>query len=129
MTVRRMRRLVAGWALVTVIAHLLGLGDVGGLLSFILLGGLIGAPLALHLGRNLRSTTATITVSLALSFSLTAVAVQSLVWFHQAQRVLIILLATAYGLGLASLLDDPDEIGAGIDPGPVDLDPSPVRRP
>lgn len=113
MTVSGMRRLVMVWGVVTVLAHLAGLGDVAGLMSFVLLGGLVGAPLAMHLGPNLRSTTATVALALALSFAITAVAAQSLIWFGLAHRILIIGVATVYALALDALLDDPEESAPG----------------
>ncbi len=104
MTIRQMMQLVLAWGVVSVVAHLLGLDDVAGILSFIHLGGLIGAPLAMVLNRHLRSTSATIALAVALSFALSALAVQSLIWFSLATRVSLLVVATAYGLGLASLL-------------------------
>jgi hypothetical protein len=121
MTVRQMIRIVIAWGLVTVFVQSLssfcdstgsacqGLATVGGLLALVQLGGLIGAPLALILNRQVRSASVVVVLSIALSMALAALAVQVLVWFEAATRLLLVASATAYGVGLAALLNtEPD---------------------
>ncbi len=111
MTVRQMMYLVGGWGLVTMIALLIGLETVGGLLALVQLGGLIGAPLAIVLNRQLRSIPVVVALSVALSIALSALAVQSLIWFGAATGVLLVLTGTAYGCVLAYLLGFSDDEG------------------
>lgn len=124
MTVRTMIRIVIGWGLATfgvqLIVRLTGGsslgGDIGGLMALIHLGGLIGAPLALILNRHLRSTSVVFALSIALSIALSALAVQSLIWFAVATRLTLIATGTAYGVGLALLLSA--ETRSELDPEP-----------
>ena len=83
-----------------------GFGTVGGLMALVQLGGLVGAPVALVLHRSLRSWPVSVVISGVLSLSLSALAGQSLVWFGFAIPEAVVLAATAYGLGLAWLLDN-----------------------
>jgi hypothetical protein len=99
-----MMQLVVASAVLTLAAQIAGLGDVGGVLALIHLGGLIGAPLAMILNRHLRSVPAAMALSVALSIALSALAVQSLIWFELAGRLLLVVVGTAYGLALAGLL-------------------------
>lgn len=112
-TVRGMMRFVAGFGLVTVMAQVVGLSNLGGLLALVQLCGLVGAPLAMILDRHVRSASVVVALSIALSMALSALAVQVLIWFSVAYRVLLVVTATAYGLGLASLLagePEPDDL-------------------
>lgn len=99
-----MMLLVAGWGLATLAALLLGFETIGGLLALIHLGGLVGAPLAMILNRQLRSIPVVIALSVALSIALSAVAVQSLIWFRVASGPALVLAGTVYGCVLAGLL-------------------------
>ena len=99
-----MAKFVAGWGVATVVAAVAGLGTIGGLLALIQLGGLIGAPLALVLNRELRSGSVVVVMSLALSLALSALAVQSLIWFGIASSPLVVVVGTTYGIVLALLL-------------------------
>lgn len=111
-TVRGMMRFVAAFGVVTVIALAAGFGNVGGLLALVQLCGLVGAPLAMILDRHVRSAGVVVALSIALSMALTALAVQVLIWFTVAYRILLVITATAYGLLLASLLvgePEPDD--------------------
>ncbi|MEZ5407368.1 MAG: hypothetical protein R2761_05035 [Acidimicrobiales bacterium] len=103
-TVPGMMRFVAGFGVVTAAALAAGFGNVGGLLALVQLCGLVGAPLAMILDRHVRSASVVVALSIALSMALSALAVQLLIWFSLAYRVLLVITATAYGLGLASLL-------------------------
>lgn len=112
-TVRGMMRFVAGFGVVTAVALAAGFGNVGGLLALVHLCGLVGAPLAMILDRHVRSASVVVALSIALSMALSALAVQVLIWFSVAYRVLLVITATAYGLGLASLLvgePEPDDL-------------------
>lgn len=112
-TVRGMMRFVAGFGVVTALALAAGFGNVGGLLALVQLCGLVGAPLAMILDRHVRSASVVVALSIALSMALSALAVQVLIWFSVAYRVLLVITATAYGLGLASLLvgePEPDDL-------------------
>lgn len=104
MTVRRMILVVLAFGAATMAVQAVGLGDLGGLMAFIQLGGLLGAPLAMILNRHLRSTSVAFVLSIGLSLSLTALAVQSLTWFTAATRLSTIAVATLYGAGMAWLL-------------------------
>ncbi len=113
-TVRRMILLVLGFGALTMLVQVAGLGDLGGLMALVHLGGLIGAPLALILNRHLRSASVTFVLSIALSLALTGLAVQSLIWFTAATRLTTLAAATLYGAAIAWLLSsEPD---AGLDP-------------
>ncbi len=103
-TVRGMIRFVAAFGLVTVAALAAGFGNLGGLLALVQLCALVGAPLAMILNRQVRSAGVVVALSIALSMAVSALAVQVLIWFSVAYRVLLVVTATAYGLGLASLL-------------------------
>jgi len=112
-TVRGMMRFVAGFGVVTALALAAGFGNLGGLLALVQLCGLVGAPLAMILDRHVRSASVVVALSIALSMALSALAVQVLIWFSVAYRVLLVITATAYGLGLASLLvgePEPDDL-------------------
>lgn len=106
MTFRQTMTVIGVWGLVTVLALVIGLHTVGGVLALVQLGGLVGAPLALILNRQLRSVPAVVALSIALSLALSALAVQSLIWFGVANRSLLVLTATAYGLVLSFLLSE-----------------------
>lgn len=93
-----------GFGVVTAALLGLGFGTVGGLLALVLLCGLVGAPTAALVGDDLRSRAATVVVAAVLSIAISAIAVQSLVWFELATAELIVLLATIYGAVLARLL-------------------------
>jgi CBS-domain-containing membrane protein len=108
MTVQSLTRIVLGWGLATMVCQIVGLDNVGGLMALIHLGGLIGAPLAMTLNRHLRSPSVMVALSIALSIALSALAVQSLIWFAVANRLLLIAVGTAYGVGLAALLSGPE---------------------
>lgn len=100
--------LVAGWGLATLLFLIVGLETIGGLLALVHLGGLIGAPLAVVLNRQLRSIPVVVALSIALSLALSGLAVQSLIWFSAATAELLVVTGTAYGCVLAALLgDDP----------------------
>lgn len=95
---------IAAVGVVTAALLALGAGTIGGLLALVQLGGLIGLPTAALLRDDLRSSAATVVIAAVLSIAITAIAVQSLVWFELATAELIVLLATAYGVVLARLL-------------------------
>jgi hypothetical protein len=101
-----MVRVVVAWGLAALVCQAVGLDNLGGLLALVHLGGLIGAPLALTLNRQVRSPSVVVVLSIALSLALSALAVQSLIWFSAANRLLLIAVGTAYGVGLALLLSD-----------------------
>lgn len=112
MTLPRTIAVVAGWGAVTLVLLLLGLDTAGGLLALVHHGGLLGAPLALVLNRRLRSVPVAIVLSIALSIALSALAVQSLVWFDAASPELLVIIGTAYGCTVASLVGAPvDDVG------------------
>ena len=95
---------IVGFGILTAVVLALGAGTVGGLMAVLQLGGLVGAPTAVLLVDDLRSRAAAVVLASVLSVALTAIAVQSLVWFELATAELIVLLATAYGIVLARLL-------------------------
>lgn len=96
---------VAGVGLVTFVLLALGVDTLGSILALFQLCLLVGAPTALQLADALRSRAAVVVLSVALSIAITALAVQSLVWFHLAISELIVLTSTAYGIVIAVLLD------------------------
>ena len=107
---------VAGFGVATALLLAVGADTLGSLMALVQLGGLIGAPTSLLLRNDLRSTAATIVVAGVLSVAISAIAVQSLVWFEWATGPAIVLLATAYGVVLARLLAgsvSPAEASAG----------------
>ncbi len=95
---------IVAFGLLTSLVLALGFGTLGGLMALVQLGGLIGAPTASLLRDDLRSRAAAIVIASVLSIAVTAIAVQSLVWFELASAELIVLLATVYGVLLARLL-------------------------
>ncbi|MEM9563018.1 MAG: hypothetical protein AAGA93_10390 [Actinomycetota bacterium] len=101
---------VAGFGVVTSLLLALGVDTIGSLMALAQLGGLIGAPTALLLRNDLRSTAATVVIAGVLSIAISAIAVQSLVWFEWATGPAIVLLATAYGVVLARLLTGSDDL-------------------
>jgi hypothetical protein len=114
MTVGRMIVVVVAFGAATAAVQLAGWGDLGGLMALVQLGGLIGAPMALILNRHLRSTAAAFALSIALSIALSALSVQSLIWFTVATRLSLIVTGTLYGAGLAWLLaaePDTEQVG------------------
>ena len=60
--------------------------------------------LAMILNRQLRSIPVVIALSVALSIALSAIAVQSLIWFRVATGPALVLAGTVYGCVLAGLL-------------------------
>lgn len=104
---------VAGVGLVCAALLAVGLDTLGGILSLLQLCLLVGAPTALLLGDALRSRAAVAVLAVALSIAITALSVQSLVWFHLAVSELIVLTSTAYGIIIAVLLDADSWPGIG----------------
>jgi hypothetical protein len=102
---------VVGWGLSTAACLTVGLATVGGLLALVQLGVLVGAPLALSLGRQLRAQAVTVVVSVALSVALSALAAQSVRWFGLGHPALVVVAATVYGAVLAILASDTDVTG------------------
>lgn len=90
-----------------------GVDTLGGVLALVQLGFLVGGPTALLLGEALRSRAALPVLAATLSLAITAIAVQSLVWFDLGYRPLIVVTATAYGIGIAELLESVDRSGRG----------------
>ncbi len=88
----------------TVVAMLAGADTVGGILALFQLGLFVGAPLAVVLHRELRSWPIFVVVAAGLSIALSAIAVQSLIWFRVANGELVVATATAYGIVLALLI-------------------------
>lgn len=95
---------VAGSGAVTAILLALGADTVGSALALVHLGLLVGGPVALLLTDTLRARSAVLVLAVALSLAMSAVAVQSLVWFDLAMAETIVILATVYGVALALLL-------------------------
>lgn len=104
MTVRQMIRIVVLFGLATLAIQALGLDTLGGLMALVHLCGLVGAPLAMLLDRQVRSPSVVVVLSIVLSIAVSALAVQSLIWFVAADRLLLIAVATGYGAGVAALL-------------------------
>lgn len=100
---------VVGSGVLTVVLLVLGFETAGGLLALVQLGGLIGAPLALVLNRRLRSIPVVVALSFGLSLALSALSVQSLIWFGTATGELLVVTGTAYGCLVAALVGQPDE--------------------
>ncbi len=100
---------VVGFGILTAVVLALGAGTIGGLMAVVQLGGLIGAPTAALLVADPRSRAAAVVLASVLSVAVTAIAVQSLVWFELASAELIVLLATAYGAVVARLLSTPSQ--------------------
>lgn len=96
--------IVAGFGALTALVLAVGAGTLGGLMALFHLCFLVGAPLAVLVADDLRSRAAVVVVAAALSVAITAIAVQSLVWFELASAELIVVLATVYGVTLAQLL-------------------------
>jgi uncharacterized membrane protein len=97
---------VAGWALLTVATLAIGLEAVAGVLTLVHLGGLVGAPLAIVLDRQLRSLAVVAALSIGLSMAMTTLIAQLLLWFGVSQLPVLIATATAYGLVVAILVAD-----------------------
>lgn len=115
--VRRMILLVLGFGALTMLVQVAGLGSLGGLMALVQLGAFIGAPLALILNRHLRSASVTFVLSIALSMALTALAVQTLIWFTAATRLSTLAAATLYGAAIAWLLSsEPDTAPNRVEP-------------
>lgn len=112
-TVRQLAAWVGLIGLITVGLLLIGQRTIGGLLALLQLGGLVGAPLALLLHRQLRSRAVVAVIAPALSIALSALAAQSLVWFDLAEPELIVLCSTAYGVMLAWLLSSEQQQAVG----------------
>ncbi|MEM7337564.1 MAG: hypothetical protein AAF467_02885 [Actinomycetota bacterium] len=108
MTIRSLTLLSLGVGIASVLALLVGLRSIGGVLALVQLCGLVGAPLALILNRQLRSRSVVAVLSVALSIGMSALAAQSLIWFDLATRPALVATATAYGLVLALLLAERD---------------------
>lgn len=106
MSLRTSLLIVCAWAGVTLAALFAGMDTLGGLLAFVHLGALIGAPLAVVMHRRLRSVPVSAALSIALSLALSALASQSLTWFQAATDVLIVITGTAFGCTLAYLLGE-----------------------
>ncbi|MCP3987914.1 MAG: hypothetical protein GY724_02485 [Actinomycetia bacterium] len=98
--------IVVGSALLTVAAMGARLDTASGVLAFVHLGGLVGAPLGLVLLRKLRSVPVAVAISIALSAAMTALAAQLLLLFGFTERPLLIATATAYGLIVSVLVSD-----------------------
>jgi hypothetical protein len=104
---------VGGFGLLVALVLAIGLETIGGVLALVQLGFLVGGLTAVHLVDVLRSRAAVVVLSVAMSVAVTAIAVQSLVWFRLATAESIVLTATGYGIVLATLLSSPDPAGAG----------------
>lgn len=107
-TIRQLAWVVAGFGLLTVLMLLVGANTVGGVMALIQLCFLVGAPLAFVMFDQLRSWQVVVVVAAALSLALSAISVQFLIWFRSATPVLLVSLATAYGVALALLFSPAD---------------------
>lgn len=96
---------IAGFGALTALVLAVGAGTVGGLMALFQLCLLVGAPVALLVADDLRSRAAVVVLAAALSVAISAIAAQSLIWFQLATAELIVVLATAYGVVLAQLLN------------------------
>ncbi len=108
MTVRDLSMAVGIFGGFTTILLLLGANSVGGIFAFFQLGLFVGAPLALMLRGELRSTAVAVVVAAVLSIALSGISVQLLIWFRVASAELLVASSTAYGLALALLLSSED---------------------
>lgn len=108
MTVRTAGMTVAAVGLVTLVLFAVGADAPAGLLALLQLGGLVGTPLAVVLHHELKSWPSVGVVAIALSISLSALAVQSLIWFDISSSPMIVATATVYGVVLAWLLSSSD---------------------
>lgn len=104
---------VGAWAIVTVGAQLGGLSNLGAILSLVLLGGLVGCPLAIQLAPRRRSTVVVGAVSVALSLSMSALISQGLFWFGLTGEVLLVAATSAYGIVIAELLSQTTDTEQG----------------
>lgn len=109
---------IAGFGAVTALLLAIGAGTLGGLMALLQLCLLVGGPVALLLADDLRSRAAVVVLAAALSVAISAIAVQSLVWFRLASAELIVVLATVYGVVLAQLLASSD--ARQRNPGPTE---------
>ncbi len=112
MTERTAGWLVAGTGLLTLFLMLVGARSLASMFALLQLGGLVGSPVAIVLHHELKSWPSVGVVAVALSISLSALAVQSLIWFGAASAASIVATATAYGVALAWLLSSAD-LGRG----------------
>lgn len=101
---RQLTTWVGASGLLTVLLLLSGLEPVGQLFALVQMVGLVGAPLAVLLHRDLRSRALVAAVSIAVSLAVSALAVQSLSWFDLLTPELAVLVSTAYGFVLVWLL-------------------------
>ena len=104
-SVRQLTMWVGLFGLATLFLFVVGLDTPAQLFALVQLAAFVGAPLAAVLHRELRSRAVIIVIGIALSISLSSLAVQSLIWFNLASRELLVVVATAYGMVLAWLLD------------------------
>lgn len=104
MTSRNRILAIAGFGALTALTLAVGAGTLGGLLALVQLCFLIGLPIALLVADDLRSRAAVVVLAATLSIAISAIAVQSLVWFRLASAEAIVVLATVYGVVLAQLL-------------------------
>ena len=111
-------RLVGATGGLAVVLLAAGLETVGGAVALVQLGLLVGGLPARLLGGALRSRAARVVLSVTLSLAITALAVQSLMWFRLATAELIVVTATAYAIVLTALLDSFD--GGADQPRPLD---------
>lgn len=103
-SVRQLAAWVGLFGLATVGLLLIGRETIGQLFALLQLCGFVGAPLAWLLYPQLRSRAVVLVVGIALSIALSSLAVQSLIWFSLAERELVVLATTVYGVALAWLL-------------------------
>lgn len=117
-SVRQLTTWVGLFGLLTVGLMLTGPETIGQLFALLQLGVFAGAPLALLLRPQLRSPGVVLVMGVALSIALSALAVQSLLWFSLADRELTVLAATGYGAVLAWLLSFEEHRSGGEIPEP-----------
>ncbi len=86
-----------------------GPDSFAGLLAFVQLGLIVGAPIAVALRSIVRLWPVTVVLAVGISLALSALASQSLIWFEFASNPAVVALATVYGIVVASLFprDDP----------------------
>lgn len=104
MTSRIASYLSVGFGLFTLFFMWTGPDSFAGLLAFVQLGIIVGAPIAIALRSIVRLWPVTIILSVGLSLALSALAAQSLIWFEVASNPAVVAIATIYGVVLALLV-------------------------
>ncbi len=111
MSLHRMCWISGVVGVLTTLMLIVGFDSLGGLLAFFQLGLLVGAPLAVILQMELRSWPVSVVVVVPLSIALSAISTQFLIWFRVGSPPLIVLTASAYGIGLALLVASAARLG------------------